>query len=191
MSKPQAVEIGIPMNGIGNGAPAPEPPNEPPQRRQHAGWERNDRNVVLLVATLITTLTYQLGTNLPSGYYQEDGAGYQAGDSILRHKHHHRYWLFMTGSWTGFGSSMLMTLALLTGAPTGSRLIRWPFAVAYSSLVLTFISSQPKTKLSLDILLWIFVLFILWAAVSFKQREMSIPEALGALKGFVRRRFCR
>lgn len=153
------------MNGISNGTPVPEPLR---RRRQshHAGWERNDRNFSSFSSP--RTLTYQLSTDLPGGYYQEDGAGYRAGDSVLRHKHRRRYRLFTTGSWTGFSGSMLMTL----GVHTGSSLIRWPFAVAYSALVLTFISSQPKTKLSLDILLWIFLPLILWDAISFEQREM-------------------
>ncbi|KAG6530093.1 uncharacterized protein LOC122042985 [Zingiber officinale] len=198
MSKPQAVDIE--MNELRNGTPATEPPHEQQQQQQQqkqqeqrhfAGWERNDSNVLLVVATLITALTYQMGTNLPGGYYQDDSDGHQAGDSILRDKHRLRYWLFMAASWAGFGNSMLMTLALLTGVRVESRLIRWPFAVAYSSLVLAFIASQPKTHLLLDILLWVLVLFILWAAISFKRCEVSDRASPGSLKDFVRRLFGR
>ncbi|XP_074563840.1 uncharacterized protein LOC141820429 [Curcuma longa] len=191
MSQPPAVSIE--MNGLDKSTPATEPSHEQQQQQQlqqeqrhFAGWERNDCNVLLVVATLITALTYQMGTNLPGGYYQD---GDHAGDSILRDKHRRRYWLFMAASWAGFGNSMLMTLALLTGVRVESRLIRWPFAVAYSSLVLAFISSQPKTSLIFDILLWVFVLFILWAAISFKRLEVTDRAAPAPLKDFVRRLF--
>jgi hypothetical protein len=73
----------------------------------------------------------------------------------LFHRLHHdtnvhacRYWLFMAASWVGFAGSMLMTLNLLVRMPVNSRHMRWPFAVAYSSLVLTFIVSQSRSYLS-------------------------------------------
>jgi hypothetical protein len=72
------------------------------QQQQYLGWHRpnpwagNDPNTLLVVATLITTLTYQIGTSLPGGYWQEtkmqDGKElYRAGDPIVRDLHNTRY----------------------------------------------------------------------------------------------------
>ncbi|CAN6301505.1 unnamed protein product [Urochloa humidicola] len=162
--------------------PLPTPQGPSTNHQQQLGgaagansWMGNDANTLLVVAALITTLTYQLGTNIPGGYWQQDTTStgrdnkqltYRAGDPIMRDLHRPRYWVFMGASWVGFASSMVMTLSLLVRMPVGSRHVRWSFAVAYSSLVLTFIVSQPKTHLSVDIIVWLAVLAFLWAVVS-------------------------
>uniref|UniRef100_A0A0A8YSB3 Uncharacterized protein n=1 Tax=Arundo donax TaxID=35708 RepID=A0A0A8YSB3_ARUDO len=61
---------------------------------------------------------------------------------------------------------MVMTLSLLVRMAVDSRHVRWSFAVAYSSLVLTFIVSQPRTHLSVDIIIWAAVLAFLWVVIS-------------------------
>lgn len=152
-------------------------------------WVGNDANTLLVVATLITTLTYQLGTSIPGGYWQQDTTAasrdgkeqvtYLAGDPIMRDLHRPRYWVFMGASWVGFASSMMMTLSLLVRMPVDSRHVRWSFVVAYSSLVLTFVVSQPKTHLSLDLLIWAAVLVFLWIIVSLHpDRRARVIQAL-------------
>lgn len=152
-------------------------------------WVGNDANTLLVVATLITTLTYQLGTSIPGGYWQQDTTAasrdgkeqvtYRAGDPIMRDLHRPRYWVFMGASWVGFASSMMMTLSLLVRMPVDSRHVRWSFVVAYSSLVLTFVVSQPKTHLSLDLLIWAAVLVFLWIIVSLHpDRRARVIQAL-------------
>ncbi|OEL14033.1 hypothetical protein BAE44_0024953 [Dichanthelium oligosanthes] len=95
-------------------------------------------------------------SSIPGEYWQNtqptaDGKqGHTAGNPVKRDLHPQRYWVFMVASWTGFAGSMLMTLSLLVRMPVDSRQVRWPFAVAYSSLALTFRLSQPKTHISLD-----------------------------------------
>jgi hypothetical protein len=86
-----------------------------------------------VVATLISGLSYQLGTNIPGGYWQDDGAGHAAGDPIMRDRHGRRYWMLMAGSWVAFGASTLLTVGLLTGVPPRSRLVRGAFLVAYAA----------------------------------------------------------
>ncbi|WVZ56313.1 hypothetical protein U9M48_006861 [Paspalum notatum var. saurae] len=174
--------VNLQMGGGGVYPPGPPPPAHDGQsvNRQQLGgsgaaansWVGNDANTLLVVATLITTLTYQLGTSIPGGYWQQDTPSsdgkltYRAGDPIMRDLHRPRYWVFMGASWVGFASSMLMTLSLLVRMPVDSRHVRWSFVVAYSSLVLTFVVSQPKTHLSLDILIWAAVLAFLWIIIS-------------------------
>ena len=82
--------------------PLPTAPVPPAMNQQHLGghgpntWVGNDANTLLVVAALITTLTYQLGTSIPGGYWQEtklrpDGKGqYLAGDPIMRDLHRPR-----------------------------------------------------------------------------------------------------
>ncbi|BAD81073.1 hypothetical protein [Oryza sativa Japonica Group] len=107
------------------------------------------------------------GGRRPQSRAGDDGAG----DPIMRDKHRRRYWLFMAASWAGFGSSMLLTLALLTGVPPRSRAVQWPFLVSYSSLVLTFVTSQSGTSLAMDVLIWAAVMAVL--AVGIKYRRLD------------------
>ena len=140
------------------------------------GWAGNDPNTLIVVATLITALNFLLGYSMPGGYWQTDqtvvsDAGsvvprYRAGDPIMRDLHRPRYWVFRGASWVGVASSMVMTLSLLVRMPVGSRHVLWSFAVAYSSLVLTFIVSQSRTHLSLDIIIWVAVLALIWLVIS-------------------------
>ncbi|OEL14028.1 hypothetical protein BAE44_0024948 [Dichanthelium oligosanthes] len=75
------------------------PPLPTPGGRAPNSWVGNDANTLLVVATLTTTLTYQLGTSIPGGYWQQDTPGssggkqvmYRAGDPIMRDLHRHRY----------------------------------------------------------------------------------------------------
>ncbi|CAN6284871.1 unnamed protein product [Urochloa humidicola] len=153
---PFNLEPGHGGGGAAAGVYPPLPTHHGPsanQQQQQLGggavphsWMGNDANTLLVVAALITTLTYQLGTNIPGGYWQQDTASvsrggkpvtYRAGDPIMRDLHRPRYWVFMGASWVGFASSMVMTLSLL-----------------------------PKTHLSVDIIVWLAVLAFLWTVVS-------------------------
>lgn len=133
-----------------------------------------EADTLLVVATLITALTYQLGTNIPGGYWQDDVAGvggHVAGDPIMRDKHRRRYWLFMAASWAGFGTSMLLTVGLITGVPARSRFVQYAFLVAYSSLVLTFVTSQPRTSLAMDLAIWAAVMAFLAVATKYLRLD--------------------
>ncbi|KAF7041931.1 hypothetical protein CFC21_051651 [Triticum aestivum] len=184
------VEMGHQAPAAAVNPPPPAAHDQPAVNQQQLGgqgpntWVGNDANTLLVVATLITTLTYQLGTNIPGGYWQEtksvDGRElYRAGDPIMRDLHRPRYWLFMAASWAGFASSMVMTLSLLVRMSADSRHVRWSFVVAYSSLVLTFVVSQPRTHLSMDILVWAGVLAFLWLVISVHpEHRTRIVQAL-------------
>ncbi|OEL28086.1 hypothetical protein BAE44_0010895 [Dichanthelium oligosanthes] len=124
-----------PQNPAGGGGGGPHAPN----------FDANDAGTLLVVATLITALSYQLGTNIPGG-------------------------------WAGFGASMLLTVGLLTGVPAKSRFVRCAFLVAYSSLVLTFVTSQPRTSLAMDIAIWVGVMAAL-AVVTTYLRVDKLPSS--------------
>jgi hypothetical protein len=150
---------------LGGGSPAADD-------RDRSGWAGNDPSTLLVVATLITALAFLLGHTMPGGYWQytrprDDGGGvvHLAGDPIMRDLHRPRYWVFRVSTWVGVASSMVMTLSLLVRMAVDSRHVVWSFAVAFSSLVLTFIVSQSRTHLSLDILVWLAVLILVWLVV--------------------------
>jgi hypothetical protein len=134
--------------------------------RDRDGWAGNDPNTLIVVATLITALNFLLGLSMPGGYWQTDQMFGSDGDPIMRDLHRPRYWVFRGASWVGVASSMVMTLSLLVRMPVASRHVLWSFAVAYSSLVLTFIVSQSRTHLSLDIIIWVAVLALIWLVIS-------------------------
>jgi hypothetical protein len=147
------------------------------------GLELNDRATLLLVATLITTLSYQVGSNVPGGYWQDNDESpphrHRAGDPILRDEHYGLYVLFVWSSWIGFGSSMVLTMGLLTGVATGSRFVRWLFVVAYSTLVLTFITSQSHTFVWINVLVWVAVMAALAFAVTYRRLSDLIEWLCG------------
>ncbi|KAM0935313.1 putative PGG domain-containing protein [Dioscorea sansibarensis] len=144
------------------------------QQKDVVGWEANKNSTLLVVATLITTLTYQIGCNPPGGFWQDsgkdkNGKGHEAGAPIMRDMHPERYWLFMTAAWVGFGDSMLLTLWLLSNAPVSSRRVRWSFIVAYSSLQLTYITAMFGSSLIIDLATWAGVMIVLSFVVGLEK----------------------
>jgi hypothetical protein len=60
-------------------------------------------------------------------------------------------------------------MGLLTGVATGSRFVRWLFVVAYSTLVLTFVTSQTHSTVWSDVLVWAAVMAALAFAVTYRR----------------------
>ncbi|KAJ1297901.1 hypothetical protein BS78_01G413400 [Paspalum vaginatum] len=141
--------------------------------------EGHDPSALLVAATLITMLAFLLGTSVPGGYWPQDTPSrdnktvYRAGDPIMRDLHRPRYWVFRAASWVGVASSMVLTLSLLVRMAVESVHVRWSFVVAYSSLLLTFAVSQTKTHLSLDIIVWLAVLFVSWLLTSIRDEKRA------------------
>ncbi|PUZ72631.1 hypothetical protein GQ55_2G410400 [Panicum hallii var. hallii] len=174
------------MYAAGNGVHVQMPGSELDQQRQQGSDHRlqnaagggghaldfatNTRDTLLVVPTLISGLSYQLGTNIPGGYWQDDAAGHAAGDPIMRDKYGRRYWLFMAGSWVAFGASTLLTVGLLTRVPPKSRLVRGAFC-----LVLTFLASQPRTSLAVDLAVWVGVV----AALAVATKNVRLDKLPG------------
>ncbi|CAD6336880.1 unnamed protein product [Miscanthus lutarioriparius] len=81
------------------------------------------RKYLLLLATLVATVTYVAGLNLPGGAWQEDtdDGRHHAGDPILQYAHLHRYLTFYYCNATAFAASLVVSLLLLVldGKNTG------------------------------------------------------------------------
>ena len=148
-----------------------------PTDGNRSGWAGNDPRTLLVVAALLTALAYLLGLSMPGGYWQQDTPSrdgrvvYRAGDPVMRDLHRPRYWVFRAATWAGVASSMVMTLSLLVRMPVGSRHVLWSFSVAYSSLVLTFVTSQPRTSLAMDIAIWVGVMAALAVVTSYLRLD--------------------
>ncbi|CAD6202963.1 unnamed protein product [Miscanthus lutarioriparius] len=167
---PTAEVVPVPMIQQRHGGRAPD----------RSSCEDHDPSTLLVGATLITMLAFLLGSSVPGGYWPQDtpsgdGSGrlYRAGDPIMRDLHRPRYWVFRVASWAGVASSMVLTLSLLVRMAVASRHVRWSFAVAYASLLLTFAASQTRTHLSLDILLCLAVLLVSWLITSVREENRA------------------
>jgi hypothetical protein len=79
------------------------------------------REYLLLLATLVATVTYVAGLNLPGGAWQDTQDGHRAGDPILRDAHYPRYVTFYYCNATAFAASLVVSLLLLVldGTNTG------------------------------------------------------------------------
>ncbi|CAD6253016.1 unnamed protein product [Miscanthus lutarioriparius] len=81
------------------------------------------KKYLLLLATLVATVTYVAGLNLPGGSWLVDdaSAGEVAGDSILRETNYWRYILFYYFNAISFSASLLLGLLVLLLQKEGSR----------------------------------------------------------------------
>ncbi|KAF0903420.1 hypothetical protein E2562_027705 [Oryza meyeriana var. granulata] len=71
------------------------------------------KNYLLLLATLVATVTYAAGLNLPGGFWQDTQEGHFAGDPILRGNHYQQYIMFYYCNATAFAASLVVCLLLL------------------------------------------------------------------------------
>ncbi|CAO2149866.1 unnamed protein product [Urochloa humidicola] len=73
------------------------------------------KKYLLLLATLVATVTYAAGLNLPGGSWPEDSPaeGRRAGDSILRATNYTRYIVFYSFNAISFAASLVVGLLLL------------------------------------------------------------------------------
>jgi hypothetical protein len=69
--------------------------------------DKEARSLVLLLATLAATITYQAGLDPPGGLWENDGGDYLAGDPILRTKNHKRYNAFFYCNSVAFVASLV------------------------------------------------------------------------------------
>jgi len=74
-----------------------------------------DRKLLLMLAILATTLTYQAGLTPPGGFWLEDDneLGHRAGDPVLLSNYPRRYTAFFYLNATGFMASVALTVLLV------------------------------------------------------------------------------
>jgi hypothetical protein len=70
------------------------------------------RSLVLLLATLAATITYQAGLNPPGGLWLDNGDGYMAGDPILLTTNARRYRTFFYCNSIAFVTSLVAVIVV-------------------------------------------------------------------------------
>ncbi|RLN41553.1 hypothetical protein C2845_PM01G10620 [Panicum miliaceum] len=148
------------------------------RRRRHGGsglfgLGSDESGTLVVVATLITTLSYQIGSNVPGGYWQDnDPAGhYLAGEPIMRTQRLWLYRVFVWSNWAGFAASMGLTLSLLTGVPPRCRFVRGLFVLSYSSLVLSFTTQQWRSHIWISVLVWTGAVALIASAINYRTHR--------------------
>ena len=71
------------------------------------------RSLVLLLATLAATITYQAGLDPPGGLWDDGQTAHIAGDPVLRSSYPHRYKAFFYCNATSFMASLVIMVLLL------------------------------------------------------------------------------
>ncbi|XP_066374884.1 uncharacterized protein [Miscanthus floridulus] len=72
------------------------------------------RSLLLVLATLSTTVTYAAGLNPPGGFWPDSSAGHLAGDPALRDHYPSRFKAFMACNDTAFAGSIVIIIMLLS-----------------------------------------------------------------------------
>ncbi|KAM0827749.1 hypothetical protein ACQ4PT_067989 [Festuca glaucescens] len=99
---------------------------EPDLKRPSGSTEYQLKKYLLLLATLVTMVTYAAGLNLPGGVWQDTQDGHLAGDLILRDTHYHHYLAFYYCNATAFAASLVVCLLLLV---LGGKTKAWAAAL--------------------------------------------------------------
>nr|CAB3467856.1 unnamed protein product [Digitaria exilis] len=72
------------------------------------------RSLLLVLATLSTTVTYAAGLNPPGGFWPDSNASHHAGDPVLRDHYPRRFKAFMACNDTAFAGSLVIIIMLLS-----------------------------------------------------------------------------
>ncbi|KAL6909907.1 hypothetical protein ACP4OV_001566 [Aristida adscensionis] len=99
----------------------PEASNLTGGNKPSGSTEYQLRKYLLLLATLVATVTYVAGLNLPGGAWQDTKGGHIVGNPILQDTHKKRYLTFYYCNATAFAASLVVSLLLLVlnGKNTG------------------------------------------------------------------------
>ncbi|XP_004308693.1 PREDICTED: uncharacterized protein LOC101313462 [Fragaria vesca subsp. vesca] len=125
-------------------ASPPEKPVENPPRKSGWSWftsfeynKENDkpgdaRNVLLVVAALITAVTFQAGVNPPGGVWQDDGNGHTAGRAIYA-THKGPFYVFLISNTLALSSSIFIIVMLTHRFP-----FHFEVMIATLSMIVTY-----------------------------------------------------
>ncbi|KAL9172321.1 hypothetical protein ABFS82_03G038000 [Erythranthe guttata] len=149
---------------------------------QQDDWLEKKKSALMIVASLIATMAFQVGVNPPNGVWQDDkfvdSLGnlvrdyHHAGLSVMAHKHPEVYPIFCIVNTTGFIASLSIILLLMSGIPIRRRFFMWMLMVitwiAITAIGLTYSISltavTPTGKWEPIFLVLGFIIF-LWLGI--------------------------
>ncbi|KAK9683803.1 hypothetical protein RND81_10G165600 [Saponaria officinalis] len=86
-------------------------------RHKHKTWLERQRNALMVVASLIATMAFQVGINPPGGAWQDNMDGHIAGNSIMADVDKDQYDRLLIYNTIGLISSLSVILLLISGLP--------------------------------------------------------------------------
>ncbi|KVH93542.1 Ankyrin repeat-containing protein [Cynara cardunculus var. scolymus] len=93
----------------------------PISQKNREDWLDKKGNVLMVVASFIATMAFQVGTNPPSGVWQEDKLDAippeYAGYAVMANNHPVLHHIFLISNTVGFVSTLSIILLLISGLP--------------------------------------------------------------------------
>ncbi|KAH7862209.1 hypothetical protein Vadar_001488 [Vaccinium darrowii] len=170
---------------VTNGAKTSEEVREPLE----ASWQIKRRNTFMIVASLIATVTFQVGVTPPGGVWPDYTRRYPPGKSILCSTNPVIYYNVLIPNTVGFLGSLTTIVLLIFALPEPKRSHRWArrvitwstilaidYAYVFSILGLTPPGSLPLGIMSLAIAVTCFLWMLVMAVLVY--RIVSIGVAI-------------
>ncbi|XP_021739133.1 ankyrin repeat-containing protein ITN1-like [Chenopodium quinoa] len=182
------------------------------KRSEDEKWLEQQNTALMVVASCIATLSFQVGINPPGGVWQDDNKGHEAGTSIMSYdKDKDSYNIVQVSNTIGLMSSLSVILLLISGLPCKRffvfilRVTLWIAVTASATTYLYtigFLTNDifDKTGLledaldySVEIWLWLMLVILfghglrlIWKAIGHKKRR----KIRGVLERAQRSRYC-
>lgn len=145
--------------------------------KQHIDWFDQQKSALMVVASLIATMAFQVGVNPPGGVWQDDkpdnsGRHRVAGDSVFAYKLPRGYTNFYIVNMIAFIASLSIILLLMSGLPLRRRVFLWILMVitwiAITTIALCYlvavVALTPDERVT-SILPMMGYMIILWIAL--------------------------
>ena len=109
-------------------------------------WLKENRDAVLVAASVIAAMAYQAGINPPGGVWQDEKGKHYPGTSIMADNFQGRSEWFWTFNTVSFISSLSIIFLLISGIPLKQRIIMWILMVSMwmtiTCMTLTYLISM-------------------------------------------------
>ncbi|KAI8022958.1 Ankyrin repeat-containing protein ITN1 [Camellia lanceoleosa] len=92
-------------------------------------WWSKKRDILMVVASLIATMAFQVAVNPPGGFWQDNTPPHRAGEAIMAYNYPKTYPYFIRANTTGFVVSVSTILLLITGWPFKKKYFMWLLVV--------------------------------------------------------------
>ncbi|XP_030442680.2 ankyrin repeat-containing protein BDA1-like [Syzygium oleosum] len=123
------------------------PVGEEDKRERKRKWQDSMHETLMVVATLLATMAFQLSITPPGGLWQDDVSGdekiaaHTAGDSIMAFKYSDAYKKFITCNTISFVASLSVIMLLISGLPLKQRRITTWIAMLTMWVAITFMAA--------------------------------------------------